>query len=210
MSKFKTEQEEFWAGDFGNEYTNRNLGTYLVAANTALFSQVLSKTRKISSLIELGANRGMNLVAIHNLLPELKIDAVEINQQAVEELRVLGLGNVYHNSILDFSTDIQYDLALSKGVLIHIDPQSLNEVYSVLYKVSRKYICLVEYYNPVPVEVEYRGNKNKLFKRDFAGDMLDKYPDLSLIDYGFVYHRDSNFPQDDLTWFLLAKKHQGR
>ena len=51
----------------------------------------------------------------------------------------------------------------------------------------------------------YRGHEGKLFKRDFAGELLDKYPDLKLIDYGFVYHRDTNFPQDDCTWFLLEK-----
>jgi hypothetical protein len=44
-----------------------------------------------------------------------------------------------------------------------------------------------------------------LFKRDFAGEMLERYPDLELIDYGFVYKRDNNFPQDDITWFLLKK-----
>jgi hypothetical protein len=35
--------------------------------------------------------------------------------------------------------------------------------------------------------------------------MLNKYPDLQLVDYGFVYHGDANFPQDDVTWFLLEK-----
>jgi len=44
-----------------------------------------------------------------------------------------------------------------------------------------------------------------LFKRDFAGEMLDRFKDLELLDYGFVYHRDNNFPQDDLNWFLLRK-----
>jgi spore coat polysaccharide biosynthesis protein SpsF len=55
------------------------------------------------------------------------------------------------------------------------------------------------------VEVLYRGHTSKLFKRDFAGEMLDTYPDLSMVDYGFVYSRDNNFPQDDVTWFLLEK-----
>jgi len=64
----------------------------------------------------------------------------------------------------------------------------------------------VEYYNPVPVEVSYRGHQGKLFKRDFSGEMLDKFKDLRLIRYGFVYHRDPSFPQDDITWFLLEKK----
>ena len=35
---------------------------------------------------------------------------------------------------------------------------------------------------------------------------MKKYNDLDLVDYGFIYHRDKNFPQDDLNWFLLEKK----
>ncbi len=69
-----------------------------------------------------------------------------------------------------------------------------------------KYICIAEYYNPSPVEISYRGHTGKLFKRDFAGEMLDAYDDLALLDYGFAYHRDPNFAQDDITWFLLGKR----
>jgi pseudaminic acid biosynthesis-associated methylase len=94
---------------------------------------------------------------------------------------------------------------LIKGVLIHINPDFLGHVYEKLYKTALKYICIVEYYNPTPVEVSYRGYSGHLFKRDFAGEVLDKYTDLNLVDYGFVYHRDHNFPADDLTWFLLEK-----
>ena len=64
---------------------------------------------------------------------------------------------------------------------------------------------MAEYYNPSPVTIEYRGEKDKLFKRDFAGEMLDKYQDLKLIKYGFIYKRDTTFPQDDITWFLMEK-----
>lgn len=35
---------------------------------------------------------------------------------------------------------------------------------------------------------------------------MDKYKDVQLVDYGFSYHRDSNFPQDDITWFLMERK----
>ncbi len=203
---YKTEQEEFWAGEFGNEYTNRNMGASLVAANTALFARMFYKTVNIASMIEFGANRGLNLVAVRNLFPNIQLDAVEINQQAVEELKALGLATVFHSSLFDFKVDKQYDATLSKGVLIHINPDSLHLAYQMLYQYSRKYICIMEYYNPKPVEVEYRGNRNKLFKRDFAGEMMDKYPDLTLLDYGFVYHRDNNFPQDDGNWFVLEKR----
>lgn len=97
-------------------------------------------------------------------------------------------------------------MTLIKTVLIHINPNELNTVYEKLYNCSQKYILIAEYYNPTPMTVEYRGHSNRLFKRDFAGEMMDKYSDLKLIDYGFLYHRDNNFPEDDITWFLMEKK----
>ena len=112
----------------------------------------------------------------------------------------------YHSSILDFKPDDIRDFVLIKGVLIHINPDELQKVYELLYKTSKKYICIAEYYNPSPVEVKYRGHDGKLFKRDFAGEIMHKFPDLMLINYGFVYHMDNNFPQDDITWFLLKKQ----
>ena len=74
-----------------------------------------------------------------------------------------------------------------------------------MYRCSSRYILVAEYYNPNPVSIVYRGETDRLFKRDFAGDMLDAYPDLSLADYGFAYHRDPKFAQDDISWFLLDK-----
>lgn len=113
--------------------------------------------------------------------------------------------DVYHQSLLEFEPSREWDLSLIKGVLIHIAPERLPDVYERLYKASSKYICLVEYYNPTPVEVNYRGHADRLFKRDFAGEMLDRFSDLAIVDYGFVWHRDKVFPGDDLTWFLLEK-----
>ena len=91
-------------------------------------------------------------------------------------------------------------------VLIHINPEFLTEVYKRLYSVAKRYILVCEYYNTTPVSVNYRDHADRLFKRDFAGEMLDMYPELELLDYGFLYHRDRNFPQDDFTWFLLEKR----
>lgn len=205
MKEFKTEQERFWAGEFGDEYIDRNRGNGLIASNIALFSKVLSHTGSISSVIEFGTNIGLNLRAIKQLLPEVELSAIEINQKAAAELETWGEIKVYPQSILDFSPDYQRDFVLIKGVLIHINPGSLPQVYDILYQTSRRYICIVEYYNPTPLEMPYRGHRGKLFKRDFAGEMLDRFSDLQLVSYGFIYHRDCNFPQDDITWFLLEK-----
>ena len=207
MNKYKTEQEIFWAGRFGNEYISRNNNKELFAANLNLFDEILCRTKNVKTILELGANIGMNILTINNLLPNSKTSAVEINSKAFEQLKSACTGEAYLSSILNIEAKInnQFDFVFTKGVLIHINPDELQKVYEVIYKLSKKYICVAEYYNPSPMTLEYRGEKNKLFKRDFAGELLDKYKDLELIDFGFKYHRDNNYPQDDITWFLLKK-----
>lgn len=206
MTQRKTEQETFWEGEFGNAYVNRNHGANLVASNTSLFSKILGRTTGIGSAIEFGANIGNNLKALRQLLPSAALAGIEINQLAAQQLREWGESDVFHASILEFNNPAQWDLAFIKGVLIHIAPECLPEVYDRLYQAAARYICLVEYYNPTPVEVSYRGHANRLFKRDFAGEMLDRFTDLSVVDYGFVWHRDPAFPLDDCSWFLLEKR----
>ncbi|MBK4730642.1 hypothetical protein JJD41_12315 [Oxynema sp. CENA135] len=88
--EFQTEQEKFWLQEFGDEYTHRNQGKNSIAGNLALFSQIFSRTKKFNSLIEFGANRGLNIEAIKQLLPEVKVSAIEINHVAVEELQKMG------------------------------------------------------------------------------------------------------------------------
>ncbi len=202
-----TEQEAFWKGDFGNEYTDRNRGENWVAANTALFGKILTQTRLVQRVLELGSNIGLNLMALRNLLPTAKLSAVEINQKASSELQSrLPDVDLHASSILDFQPTATWDLVFTKGVLIHINPDKLPVVYELMYRASSRYLLVAEYYNSKPTEITYRGHTGKLFKRDFAGEILDEFSDLSLIDYGFVYHRDPNFPQDDMTWFLMEKQ----
>jgi len=203
---FKTEQETFWAGEFGNEYIGRNDAPELVAANLSLFGEILQHTHGIESVIEFGANIGMNLRALHQLLPTASLSAVEINAKAIEVLRTLGYVDARHESILEYLPPDTHDLAFIKQVLIHIEPGHLPAIYDALYASSRKYLCIVEYYNPTPVSIPYRGHSERLFKRDFAGELLDRFPDLRLVNYGFKYHRDSVFAYGDQTWFLLEKQ----
>lgn len=203
---YETEQEEFWAGDFGDAYVERSKDARFVAADTAFFARVLGRTSGVGSVIEFGANVGLNLLAFRNLLPEAELSGVEINATAAEQLRSIPAVTVYEQSLIGFEPDKTWDFVFTKGVLIHLAPRVLPDVYDLMYRSSNRYICIAEYYNPTPVEVSYRAHSEKLFKRDFAGELLDRFPNLRLADYGFVYRRDANFRQDDLTWFLLEKR----
>lgn len=204
---FKTEQEMFWAGAFGTEYIQRNQGDALLASNLDFFAKALRTTRGVKTCIEFGANIGMNLKALKLLHPPLEQHGIEINADAARELvQVIPATHVYQSSILDFNPQQTWDLVLIKGVLIHINPDVLTQVYDKLVASSGRYLLMAEYYNPSPVAISYRGHADRLFKRDFAGEIMGRHPQLQLVDYGFAYRRDPNFPQDDITWFLMEKR----
>jgi len=204
------DQEKFWAGDFGNDYTARLDGNAWIESNIAFFSNALVRCGKIETALELGCNRGLNLAALEYYDSSIVKTGVDVNAKAL-----LALADMFDEKGLDqpfthcataanFNTDERYDLVFTKGLLIHIAPDQLSAVYDKIYELSKRYILIAEYYNPVPVEVPYRGFSGKLFKRDFAGEMIDKYG-LKLVDYGFIYYRDRH-PQDSLNWFLLEKE----
>mgnify|MGYP004004003815 FL=1 len=176
---YKTEQEDFWAGEFGSGYIQRNQSDQLLASNLDFFSKSMRLTSEVNTCIEFGANIGMNLKALQLLYPKQELFGIEINKEAAEELtKVIPNENIYQKSILEFKENRQWDLVLIKGVLIHINPDELLSVYSKLAKASSKYLLVAEYYNPSPVSISYRSHNDRLFKRDFAGEIIDKYPEF--------------------------------
>mgnify|MGYP001245472173 FL=1 len=200
-------QEKFWKGNFGNKYINRNQKK-LIKNNYALFKKIFNNKMisSISSVIEFGANIGNNLHAFNQLSKKSKkFTAVEINSQACKILKKNFRNlEVINTSIKKFVPKKKFNLVIVKGVLIHLNPKDLNKIYKLIFASSNKYILLAEYYSPKPVMISYRGHKNKLFKRDFAGEFLKKFKSAKLVDYGFAYHIDK-YPQDDLNWFLISK-----
>jgi pseudaminic acid biosynthesis-associated methylase len=202
---YQTEQEAFWAGDFGNAYADRNDGVQLIADNLSFFNKVLAQADPIKSLIEFGSNIGLNLQTLNLMFPDVEKKAVEINKYAAEKLKEIQNTEVFNGSIFDYEIDKTYDLSFTRGVLIHLNPDKLDLVYEKLYQSSHKYIVVAEYYSKNPISLKYHNEENKLFLRDFAGEIMDKYNDLKLIDYGFVYYRDRKYPHDDITWFLMEK-----
>lgn len=194
--------ENFWKGDFGDAYHKRNEGC--IESNAWMFSNIFRKNELApGSVLEFGAGTGQNLKAIKRLVSTESI-AVEINEQALHQMQEGKCINATINSsILDFK-GVTAELVLTKGLLIHLMPADLPKAYEVLHTATRKHLLICEYYCPTPREIAYRGNNGKAWARDFAGEILDAYKDLTLVDYGFQYYRDK-YPQDSLTWFLLLK-----
>ena len=201
------DQEKFWKGNFGNSYIKRNKSKKKIINNMYFFKKALLKANTINSVCELGSNIGLNILALKEIYKKKlkKILSVEINKKAskIQKDKIKNI-SVLNESINSFDVKDKFDLVLCKGILIHINPKDLNKTYKKINQLSKKYILIAEYFSPNPVKINYRGYKNKLFKRDFAKEYLQINKKSKLLDYGFVYEKDK-FPQDNMNWFLIKK-----
>lgn len=219
--KMTNPQEQFWSGEDGNDYIARNAVTVdQVESMRWLFGKILPSTRlnrmQLKAVIELGINAGVNMVALHQhleawRLPDPVMHGVEINQIAAERARTVA-DNVANCSALDLAeikaqlgAPWNYDLVMTKGLLIHIAPKDLPKAYEVINSLARRHILIMEYYAPKMEMIEYRGESDRLWRAPHAEQLMEAYPDLGLLDYGFVSKLDDH-PQDDITWWLLERR----
>jgi pseudaminic acid biosynthesis-associated methylase len=204
-----TKQETLWRGNFGDAYTDRNATTEArIAALTSHWSRILRPTmgRPPESVLECGANVGLNLRALKRLM-DIECYALEPNQRARQTLLQDGVVDEAHlmNGLCSNVPlpDASVDLTFTSGVLIHVPPEQLLASCRELYRISKRYVVCIEYFSDKAEEIPYRGQTEALFKRDFGSFYLDNFPDLYVLDYGFAWKRVTGL--DNLTWWLFAK-----
>ena len=75
------------------------------------------------------------------------------------------------------------DLVFTSVVLIHIPDQDINKVINEIFRVSSKFILIIEYFSPVDECVTYK------LKMIYYSKVMEVFPDnfkeLKLVDYGF-------------------------
>lgn len=201
-----------WQGQFGESYLGRNQPTDETSAEAAtVFGRILDDVRdEISSVLEVGANLGINLRGLRRVLrPEAALTALEPFAQAVAELRkqkdALGLSDVLEASAYEIPVaDGSFDLTFTNGVLIHVPPDRLATAMREIVRASRRFVLCSEYFSHTPVEIPYHGQSGMLWKRDFGQMYLDTCPDLRVHSYGFTWQAE--FPHyDNLNWWLFEK-----
>lgn len=205
-----TAQLEFWRGEFGNTYIERNAASAEhLRARVAMWAKIMNVTvgAPPTSILEIGANIGNNLRALH-MLTGAELYALEPNRQARERLvedGVVPAANALDGLAAKIDLgDGSVDMAFTSGVLIHIHPDDLLASCTEIHRVARRYVVCVEYFSDKPEAIPYRGHSDKLFKRDFGGYWLDNFPDLQVRDYGFSWKRLTGL--DNLTWWLFEKQ----
>lgn len=162
-----TEQEQFWKGEFGSDYTERCRVVW--RSRIPFWSSIVEMT-KPRSILEVGCNAGWNMRALRVVDPTVTIRGCEINQTALQEAADVGL-YVAEASLFDLKKewpDDGFDLVATVGVLIHIAPEDLPRAMDSIISVSNRYVLAVEYADETEVEVEYRGHTERLWRRPFG------------------------------------------
>jgi pseudaminic acid biosynthesis-associated methylase len=181
-----------WAGQFGNDYTDRN-GE--IPWRDEFWASVLPKD--IATVHEIGCNIGTNLEAIQRVRPEISVTGMDINENAVKLARERGL-DVYNP---DGTRPYQRAcLIFTVGVLIHLRTPRLITMLRQMYQQTFRYVFFAEYYNAYDIEVPYRGERGVLYKRDFGKifETLSAYA-ITLVDEGDA-GKDLGF--DNTHWWL--------
>jgi pseudaminic acid biosynthesis-associated methylase len=193
--------EELWSGDFGADYAERNDPSTI--DRSAFWKHLLGKY-PATRILEVGCNTGVNLQAIAAVRGADQLVGADVSQDALRTLRkrLPEVDAVWARARELPFRDGWFDLSFTTGVLIHQPDESLSYVMSELVRVSRRYILCGEYFAAEPIEIPYHGERGALFKRDYGRIYLDSFPDLRLLESGFLARGDG---WDDVTWWLLEK-----
>ena len=195
-------QLEVWEGEFGRAYTDRNAIDW--RTRLGAFQHMLNGLQ-VQRVLEVGCNHGSNLRALVELLKEgSEVIGVEPNKYALERARKANTkaGILYGNAFdLPFK-DGYFDLAFTAGVLIHIALGDLPTAMAEIYRVTKRYLLVIEYFAEEETVIHYRGRDDLLWKRDFLKHYRGQFPDLDLVRSGY-WRPEDGF--DRTHWWLLAK-----
>jgi len=184
-----TKQEQFWAGEFGHQYTDRN-PTELEEWD-ALFRRLFGLTKaemneqfigglpRSARILEVGCNVGLQLRGLQRA-GFSNLYGVELQPYAVEKAKQTCSGiNIVQGSGFDLPfRDSYFDVVCTSGVLIHIAPDDLPRFMGEMVRCTRRYIWGYEYFSEQLTSIPYRGNEGFLWKADYAALFQRHFPQL--------------------------------
>lgn len=212
----KTEQTNFWEGEFGKEYTDRNTFDQAGLNNYYLTNYGVSKDKmneeflgtldKNIKILEVGCNIGMQLNALQRM-GFTNLHGIELQAYAVEKAKEVTKGiNIIQGSGFEIPFEAgSFDLVYTHGVLIHINPNDLSKIMGEMNRVSSKYIWGFEYFNEETKQIPYRGHDGFMWKSDYCSLFQKVNSALKVVKKNmYPYITESNKGNTDCM-YLLSK-----
>ena len=208
-----TSQIKFWKGSFGKEYTDRNIYNpveldemyrkWFGVTRTEMNIEFIGNLDKSIRILEVGSNVGNQLLVLQKMGFK-NLSGIEIQDYAAE-LSKSRAKNINIIQVSGFEIPFKdgfFDIVFTSGVLIHIHPADIIKIIGEMHRCSKKYIWCFEYFSEEHKEIEYRGNKQVLWKGNFAKIFLDNFSDLKLVKEVRYKYKDSDNVD---SMFLLEK-----
>jgi pseudaminic acid biosynthesis-associated methylase len=199
-----SKQIDHWKSSFGNEYTERN--EINPVTRLPAFKEMLSECL-VGSVLEVGCNKGHNLITLSHMFPTSNLVGLDPNKQALRVARSSTTDACFMEGVcsdIPFK-DSFFDLVMTCGVLIHVPLQDLKQCISEIYRVANNYILSVEYFAEKETVIPYRGHDELLWKRNFLKHYQSLFPDLNLLRQGY-WDKSDGF--DRCNWWLFSKHEQ--
>jgi len=209
-----TKQMEKWSGDFGKDYTDRNV--FSLEELDALYKSKYGVTRtelnqrflegmdRSIRVLEVGSNVGNQLLCLQSM-GFVNLYGIELQSYAVElsKARTKRI-NIIEGSAFDIPyKDGYFDLVFTSGVLIHISPSDIIRALREIFRCTREYIWGFEYCADEHTEITYRGHKELLWKANYAKLYLEQFEELKIVkEERLKYLTNDNVD----AMFLLKKK----
>jgi pseudaminic acid biosynthesis-associated methylase len=188
---------DLWTGEFGDAYTARQPSN--IEDRTAFWRAIMPEN--LTSILEVGANTGMNLEAIRSF-SSADLFASEPNESACKALKSEVVCRQEYADAMEWADD-RFDLVLTCGVLIHIPTDKLLASMKEIHRVSRQWIICAEYFAPSEEMIPYRGTKDTLWRRDYGSIWMDNFPDLTCEGCIFAWKRITGM--DNLAVWIFEK-----
>lgn len=173
--------QAFWAGDFGDDYTERNQVDW--SLRVPLLQRMIDQTGA-ATFLDVGCNAGWNLLALRKISPDFMMSGIDVNHRALLQAASEGF-DVVNCAAKDLPTmdDLQgADMVITSGVLIHVPPVELPDVMRAIVEATGRWVLCIEYDAPTEQMVEYRGHQHRLWRRPF-GELYERLG-MSVIETG--------------------------
>lgn len=194
-----------WSSNIGNEYFERNPVTHEgVYIRERWLRRVLAHIGiPPKSFLEIGAGQGDNLLALRKILPHAELYATEPNKIARDILAEnLPACTVNGDPVQNISYGPgMFDFVFTNGCLVHVPPNELHLALDEIYRASRRWILLCEYFSAREEHIDWRASH--IWKCDFGARMLEKHPDLQAAACNFEWKHLTGM--DHATWWLFLK-----
>jgi len=193
--------EQLWKGEFGDAYVNRNVAEI---PERAMFWRRFLDEFETRTVLEVGCAHGENLSHIAHLLNQATVIGFDINESALRAVRTATPANAILGSARQLPfRDRSCDLVFTVGLLIHQPDSTLPLVMSEIVRCSSRWVVCGEYHSDTPTDIEYRGHRSILFKRDYGALYQRLFPDLRIVETRELTKESDGF--DRVTLVILER-----